>query len=142
MNSPLAEVSESDGRPIGRAGAAAVSEAIASLASPAQGVPLDALVQFGSKVDSNLTLDMESMRRIGIPVLVLREQPVARPAMPLTRREREVARLIATGRRNREIADTLGISLSTVKDHVHNILTRTGLGSRTALAAAVVRGGP
>jgi len=136
----LAEVSESDGRPIGFAGATAVSEAIGALASPARGVPIDALVRFGSKVGLALTLDMESMRRIGIPVLVLREQPVTAPEMPLTNREREVARLIAAGARNRDIADALGISLATVKDHVHNILTRTGLRSRTALAAAVVRG--
>jgi two-component system nitrate/nitrite response regulator NarL len=54
----------------------------------------------------------------------------------LTPREREVARLIALGRRNREIADALAISVATVKDHVHSILAKTCLGSRTAVAAA------
>jgi hypothetical protein len=36
----------------------------------------------------------------------------------------------------RATADELVISLATVKDHVHNILAKTGLTSRSALAAA------
>ena len=55
----------------------------------------------------------------------------------LSVRQREVATLISLGRSNSEIAQRLGISLATVKDHVHHILERTGLRSRTALAAAM-----
>jgi two-component system, NarL family, nitrate/nitrite response regulator NarL len=54
----------------------------------------------------------------------------------LSVRERQVAALLARGRRNREIAEELVISLATVKDHVHSILTKTGLTSRSAVAAA------
>ncbi len=51
-----------------------------------------------------------------------------------TRRERDVARLIATGQRNRIIAGHLGISEGTVKMHLHNVYAKLGLESRTQLA--------
>jgi DNA-binding NarL/FixJ family response regulator len=52
----------------------------------------------------------------------------------LTRRERDVARLVAAGQRNRGIAAALGISEGTVKMHLHNVYTKLGLESRTQLA--------
>lgn len=54
----------------------------------------------------------------------------------LSKREYEVAALVAAGLTNQRIADALFISLGTVKDHVHAILTKTGLPSRAAVAAA------
>jgi DNA-binding NarL/FixJ family response regulator len=54
----------------------------------------------------------------------------------LTGREREVAACLAAGLSNGEIAQALVISVGTVKDHVHSILTKTGLRSRAAGAAA------
>lgn len=60
---------------------------------------------------------------------------VARPAPPaLTRRERDVANLVAAGQRNRAIGDKLGISEGTVKMHLHNVYAKLGLESRTQLA--------
>ena len=53
---------------------------------------------------------------------------------PLTRRERDVAKLVAAGQRNRVIAGTLGISEGTVKMHLHNVYAKLGLESRTQLA--------
>jgi DNA-binding NarL/FixJ family response regulator len=55
----------------------------------------------------------------------------------LTDRERDVATLVAAGFRNQQIATSLFISLATVKDHVHSILTKIGLESRTEIAAAM-----
>jgi DNA-binding NarL/FixJ family response regulator len=52
----------------------------------------------------------------------------------LTKREREVLRLIAVGASNREIAKTLFISEGTVKNHVTNILGRLNLRDRTQAA--------
>jgi len=52
----------------------------------------------------------------------------------LTPRERDVARLVATGKRNRSIATALGISEGTVKMHLHNVYAKMGLESRTQLA--------
>jgi LuxR family maltose regulon positive regulatory protein len=55
----------------------------------------------------------------------------------LNERELAVLRLIAAGRSNREIADTLVIALSTVKTHINNLYGKLGIHSRTqALARA------
>lgn len=61
------------------------------------------------------------------------ERPIE-PAPSLTRRERDVAKLVTAGQRNRAIADTLGISEGTVKMHLHNVYAKLGLESRTQLA--------
>lgn len=53
----------------------------------------------------------------------------------LSEREYEVAQLVAAGFSNAQIADALFISVATVKDHVHAILTKTGLVSRSEVAA-------
>ena len=58
-------------------------------------------------------------------------------AQHLTRRERDVARLVAAGQRNRAIATALGISEGTVKMHLHNVYAKLGLESRTQLAMDV-----
>jgi DNA-binding NarL/FixJ family response regulator len=52
----------------------------------------------------------------------------------LTKREKEVLRLIANGANNREIAEKLYISEGTVKNHVTNILNRLELRDRTQAA--------
>lgn len=49
---------------------------------------------------------------------------------PLTAREIEVVRLLARGAGNREVCNTLGLALSTVKAHVSNICTKLELQSR------------
>jgi DNA-binding NarL/FixJ family response regulator len=56
---------------------------------------------------------------------------------PLTRREREVALLAATGLRSRDIAEQLQLSTRTVENHLHNTFAKLGIGDRTALAAAL-----
>jgi DNA-binding CsgD family transcriptional regulator len=56
----------------------------------------------------------------------------------LSEREREVARLVAEGNSNREIADRLVVSPKTVERHVTNILAKLGVRNRTELASHVV----
>jgi DNA-binding NarL/FixJ family response regulator len=60
---------------------------------------------------------------------------VAQPAVPLTERETEVIRAIATGRTNQEIAAGLFISLSTVKGHLASIQMKLELRNRVEIAA-------
>jgi predicted ATPase/DNA-binding SARP family transcriptional activator/DNA-binding CsgD family transcriptional regulator len=54
---------------------------------------------------------------------------------PLTRREREVAALVARGLSNRQIASELHLSERTIGNHVSNILRKLGLASRAQVTA-------
>jgi DNA-binding NarL/FixJ family response regulator len=51
----------------------------------------------------------------------------------LSRREREVARLIAQGLSDREVATTLAISSNTAKAHISNILRKLDLNDRSQI---------
>jgi DNA-binding NarL/FixJ family response regulator len=55
----------------------------------------------------------------------------------LTPREREVLRLVASGRANKEIGAQLGISERTVKTHISNIFSKLELTDRTQAALFV-----
>lgn len=59
--------------------------------------------------------------------------------VPLTKREREVAGLVAAGRTNRQIAAELFISVRTVEKHVDHILGKLDLSNRVQLAAMIAR---
>ncbi len=59
----------------------------------------------------------------------------------LTAREREIAVLIAQGKSNREIADKLVISETTVERHIANIFSKLGFNSRTQIAVWSVEKG-
>jgi len=61
-------------------------------------------------------------------------------AARFTPREAEVAELMADGRTNAEIAETLGLSVFTVKNHVSSILTKVHAHSRTEATAIILRG--
>jgi DNA-binding NarL/FixJ family response regulator len=59
-------------------------------------------------------------------------------AQHLTRRERDVLRLIALGQTNREIADTLSLTVSTVKTHVEHLIGKLGVSDRTQAAVRAI----
>ncbi|MGP3981077.1 helix-turn-helix transcriptional regulator [Streptomyces sp. KR80] len=61
------------------------------------------------------------------------------PTLGLTRRERDVLRLVAAGRSNRQIAEELFISPKTASVHVSNILAKLGVSSRGEAAALAHR---
>jgi two-component system nitrate/nitrite response regulator NarL len=58
----------------------------------------------------------------------------------LTARERQIMELVDRGLTNREIADRLGIELSTVKNHVHNTLDKLQVRRRGQAAALALEG--
>jgi len=59
----------------------------------------------------------------------------------LTPRETQVLRLVAMGLSNQEIADSLEISVETVKEHVQNLLRKISLNDRTQAAVWALRHG-
>ena len=62
-------------------------------------------------------------------------------AGPLSAREWEVARLVAAGNTNREIAEALVISPKTASAHIEHILAKLGAANRTEAAATARRHG-
>ena len=73
------------------------------------------------------------------PLALTPRGAVQKDGAGLTPREREVALLIAQGRSNREIAETLIASRRTIETHVSNILSKLSFTSRGQLAAWVVQ---
>jgi predicted ATPase/DNA-binding CsgD family transcriptional regulator len=65
--------------------------------------------------------------------------PQAPDSHPLTRRERQVAALVARGLSAKQIAAELIISTRTAESHVDHILTKLGFTARTQIAAWVAR---
>ena len=74
----------------------------------------------------------------GVALQAIMERRRACPGGDLTRREREVLELLVEGLGNREIAATLGLSESTVRQHVGGILVKLDAPNRTAAAIRAV----
>lgn len=68
-----------------------------------------------------------------------RRGPSPRPADNLTPREEEVLRLVAQGLINKEIADRLGVTTETVRQHLKNCYAKLHVRTRTE-AAMKLRG--
>ncbi len=73
--------------------------------------------------------------------MALTDQPFKAQAGGLTQRECEVALLIAEGKSNRQIAESLVLGERTVETHVGNILSKLGFVSRAQVAVWVVEQG-
>ncbi len=63
------------------------------------------------------------------------------PGEPLSEREIEIVELVAAGLTNREIAIRTYLSPNTVKVHLRNIFTKTGVASRTELTVLAMQEG-
>jgi DNA-binding NarL/FixJ family response regulator len=80
----------------------------------------------------------EVFERLGASLDLRKLQMLRRgPSLPdgLTEREAEVLALVAAGRTNRQIAETLVISHKTVARHLSNIFVKCGLATRAAATA-------
>lgn len=64
-----------------------------------------------------------------------------RSTATLSKREREIATLVAQGFKNKDIATRLFISEQTVKNHMHNIFEKLGVGDRLELALLTIHQG-
>jgi DNA-binding NarL/FixJ family response regulator len=86
-----------------------------------------------SRVTGALLRSLREMRRR------LELYGVSEPPVPLTGRQRELLDLVAAGYTNRRIASELGISESTVKNHLHAVFSRLGVASRSQAISVAVR---
>jgi NarL family two-component system response regulator LiaR len=80
------------------------------------------------------TLSPEAAR-----VLVQATRPTYHPTFDLTEREREVLQLVVKGHSNQQIAESLVISIPTVKAHISNILSKLQVSSRTEAIAYAIK---
>jgi len=72
-------------------------------------------------------------------VLIQATRPTKQPLVDLTEREQEVLKLVVQGLSNQQIADSLFISITTVKAHISNILSKLGVSSRAEAIAYALK---
>jgi len=72
-------------------------------------------------------------------ILIKSVNDPAQPENEITEREREILALMVEGKSNNEIAKSIYISMSTVKFHVSNILSKLGVTSRTEAVALAIK---
>ncbi|WP_067534808.1 helix-turn-helix transcriptional regulator [Nocardia crassostreae] len=84
---------------------------------------------------------LPTARALDMPPWIERLEAIMKSeaAHSLSRREREVATLIAAGRTNREIAKSLFIAERTAQNHVQHILSKLGYTNRSQIAAWAAR---
>ena len=80
---------------------------------------------------------LEEFRRLSHQARRVPEEEVT----TLTRREQEVLSLVAQGATDQDIADTLVVSIHTVKSHMRNILSKLHLSQRHQAALYALREG-
>lgn len=76
-------------------------------------------------------------RRLARGCVGARTPGITAPAIDLTARQREVARLAASGLTNREIGELLRVSSRTIDNHLAQVYARLGIAGRSELAAAI-----
>ena len=114
----------------------ALSDTISELQKDApRPIPANVIASLApvARPGTRFKIDLEASRLIGAPLISVQTNKTGLDLSALTPRQREVAHLVIKGLPNKEIALALKISPATVKDHVHAILTRLHLSSRTAL---------
>jgi predicted ATPase/DNA-binding CsgD family transcriptional regulator len=91
--------------------------------------------RYARAFDDGAQLDHEAAVALGmgLGLKTVRKADLHVSADPLSKREREVAGLAAEGLSNKEIAARLFVSERTVETHIHNILNKLGLSSRTGI---------
>ncbi|MCK6389961.1 MAG: response regulator transcription factor [Azonexus sp.] len=86
-----------------------------------------------SRIRRALTLDEENCARHA------RDSAIAQRLEQLTQREREVLDLVVAGKLNKQIADTLDISMKTVEAHRARVMDKMGVRTLAELVRAVMQ---
>ena len=118
---------------------------------------MGAVIKSGSRpIEGMHCLDIRTGEEEFVHALVRMQQQVRRPehtlpehdlsertvpVSPLSEREKEVLALVARGLINKQIADRLGIGLTTVISHRRNIAEKLGIRTVAGLAVYALRAG-
>lgn len=82
------------------------------------------------KIAESLFVKINSIHNLNNDYNTPSNDEISAAKILLTQREKEIASLLKGGKSNKEIARELTIEVSTVKNHVHNILTKMGVQNR------------
>ncbi|CAG9622086.1 response regulator transcription factor [Sutcliffiella rhizosphaerae] len=93
-----------------------------------------------SCLNGGISIDASVAGKV-VPKLISKQESTSMEAVALTSRERSILQLIGEGKNNQEIAETLHLSIGTVKNHVTVILQKLGLRDRTQMAIFAIRNG-
>lgn len=108
------------------------------LAAEAAAMARDALARDGRARDANAwarrTADLTADADPAVTGLMF---SVAGAVVPLTRREREIAALVAQGRTSKEVAEACFLSVRTVENHLSRVFDKLGVRSRSEVAEAL-----
>jgi len=74
----------------------------------------------------------------GIRCTLVKTSPEQTPAVALSPREQEIARMVAKGFPNKAIAGVLDISVWTVSTHLRRVFAKLGVSSRAAMVAKIL----
>ncbi|WP_413375288.1 response regulator transcription factor [Alkalihalobacillus sp. 1P02AB] len=91
------------------------------------------LYSIDKALEGGMALDEQVAAKV-VPQLFMNNQEKKPLPIPLTERERSLVFLVGEGKSNQEIADTLFLSLGTVKNLMSQLLTKLQLRDRTQLA--------
>ena len=115
---------------------------LAQLGGAQRGVGFVPLMNLARQVPqaTSITVDFSKSRQCAAPLVIVAvrsDEPDELSWNDLTPREKDVARLLATGLSNKVIARRLDITLGTAKSYVHRILAKTGISNRASFASRV-----
>ena len=85
--------------------------------------------------------DYDSPSKVGQMADIVATMQNREQIEPMTNRQSQVVRNIALGLSNKEIAQALGISIETVKEHVLSVLSKLECKDRTKAAVWAIRNG-
>jgi len=93
------------------------------------------------KVTNNLVKEYRRLATESNSIGLDRNVEYRKPLHLLTKRECQVLQLLADGKSNRSVAESLYISEKTVKNHVSNILQKMNVNDRTQAVVTAIRNG-
>jgi DNA-binding NarL/FixJ family response regulator len=101
----------------------------------------DAFVSKRTGAGQDLTAVIRSLRGAHIPARGLRGRDTATPLDTLSRRERQVLKLVASGYTNQEAADRLGVSVKTVEGYRSRVMRKLDAPNRATLVRVALETG-